>query len=279
MHPVFTTTTSIIGVLNVTPDSFYTPSRTESADALLSQAQDFLEHGADILEIGGESTGPQSKDVSLEDELQRVIPAVLALRKKFPEARIAVDTWKSAVAKAALDAGANLINDVTAGRGDSAMFSVVAAAGCPLVLMYAKDATARTTIHSEQYDDVIETVRNFLSERIAAAEAAGIAKSSLILDPGLGHFVSSDPAVSYEILARLSELQDLGPLLVSPSRKSFLAGPEQSPPEERLPATLAASALAFLQGASFLRTHDVADTKKMIVSLEPLRKNILHEKN
>ena len=271
-------TTSIIGVLNVTPDSFYTPSRTDTSEALLLQAQDFLDQGADILEIGGESTGPLSKNVTEAEELHRVIPAVVALRKQFPHARIAVDTWKSAVAKAALDAGANIINDVTAGRGDSAMFSVVAAAACPLVLMYAKDATARTTIHDTQYDDVIVTVHNFLGERIAAAEAAGIARRHLILDPGLGHFVSSDPAVSYDILSRLSELQDLGPLLVSPSRKSFLAGPEQSPPEERLAATLATSALAFLQGVSFLRTHDVAATNKMIISLEPLQNNILHEK-
>lgn len=274
MHSLQQPSTKIIGVINITPDSFYAPSRTESSGALLSHAHDFLTQGADILEIGGESTGPQSKDVALDEELQRVVPTVLALRKEFPEARIAVDTWKSAVAKAALDAGASMINDVTAGRGDAGMFSVVSTAGCPLVLMYAKDATPRTTIRDEHYDDVISTVRTFLHERIVAAEAAGIAKSSLIIDPGLGHFVSSDPVVSYEILTRLAELNDLGPILVSPSRKSFLAGPEQSPPDERLPATLAASALAFLQGVSFLRTHDVAATKKTLVSLSALRATI-----
>jgi dihydropteroate synthase len=270
--------TSIIGVLNVTPDSFHAPSRITSLDALLLQARSFLQSGADILEIGGESTGPTSQDVSIEEELSRVIPAVAAVKKNFPQARIAVDTWKSSVAKQALDAGAHLINDVTAGRGDQALFSVVAAAGCQLVLMYAKDTSARTSVRHEHYDDVIATVRSFLLERIAIAEAAGIARSKLIFDPGLGHFVSSDPVVSFDILCRLRELQDLGPLLVSPSRKSFLEGPERSPTHERLPATLAASALAFVQGASFLRTHDIAATKKMLTSLELLRNNILREK-
>lgn len=254
--------TGIVGVINVTPDSFVAGSRAEIPDEVLALAQQYTEEGADILEIGGESTGPQSVDVSLEQELERVLPAVTLLREKFPDMWIAVDTYRSDVARAALDAGADMINDITAGRGGSEMFSVLAEAGCPVVLMYAKDPSARTTVKDTHYKDVIVVIRDFLSERVDVAKKAGI--SQIIIDPGLGHFVSSDPAYSWEILTRLSELCPLGPVMVSPSRKSFLAGPSALPVAERLPATLAASCLASFNGASFLRTHDVGQTRRAL---------------
>ncbi len=254
--------TGIVGVINVTPDSFVAASRAQTEQDILSLARECLGGGADILEIGGESTGPASHDVSLTDELARVLPAVTILRKNFPQCWIAVDTYKSDVAREVLAAGADMINDVTAGRGDSEMFSILAEAQCPVTVMYAKDSSARTTVTDTQYDDVIRTVSTFLSERIAAAKKAGI--TQIILDPGLGHFVSSDPAVSWEILTRLSELTTLGPVLVSPSRKSFLAGPTKLPTIERLPATIAANCLASLNGASFIRTHDVRQTRSSL---------------
>jgi len=251
--------TGIVGVINVTPDSFVVGSRAQTVNDILTLAKEYIDGGADILEIGGESTGPMSTDISIADELSRVIPAVALLREHFSECWIAVDTYTSDVALQALSAGADIINDITAGRGDADMFSVLAQTGCPVVLMYAKDVSSRTTIADVHYDDVIRTVFSFLSERIGAAKKAGI--THIILDPGLGHFVSSDPAVSWEILTRLSELTTLGPILVSPSRKSFLAGPTKLPPIERLPATIAANCLASLNGASFIRTHDVRKTR------------------
>ncbi len=251
--------TGIVGVINVTPDSFVAASRAQTEKDILSLARECIDGGADILEIGGESTGPTSQDVSLADELDRVLPAVTLLRKNFPQCWIAVDTYKSEVAREVLAAGADMINDVTAGRGDREMFTVLAEAQCPVTLMYAKDFSARTTIADTHYDDVIRTISAFLSERIAAAKKAGI--TQIIVDPGLGHFVSSDPVVSWEILTRLSELAALGHILVSPSRKSFLAGPTRLPPIERLPATIAASCLASLNGATFIRTHDVRHTR------------------
>lgn len=258
---------AVIGVINVTPDSYVESSRRNTPDAVVELARRYLVEGADILEIGGESTGPGSADVTVEEETKRVLPAVRAIRTALPDAVISIDTCKAGVARAALEAAADIVNDVTAGSGDAKMFSVLAAAGCPCVLMYAKDHSPRTMIAPVRYDDVIETLRAFLLKRIKAAQDAGIERAKIIVDPGLGHFVSSDASVSYEILVRLRELSGLGPILLSPSRKSFLAGPTNLPVIERLPATVAATCLAAYNGASFIRTHDVAETKRALQSI------------
>ncbi len=231
-------------------------------DAIVARARQYAGEGADIIEIGGESTGPGSTDVPLEEELRRVLPAVGALRSALPDLWISVDTCKSEVALQALQAGADMINDVTAGRGDANMFPVIAQAGCPCVLMYAKDPSPRTTVKPVQYDDIVKTIRTFLIERKTRAAAAGMKESQIIIDPGLGHFLSSDPKYSYEVIKRLKELSDLGPIFISPSRKSFLAGIRNDPPAERLPATLAVTAIAVLSGARFIRTHDILDTRR-----------------
>ena len=257
--------TGIVGVINVTPDSFYDAGKHTSSEAILRFARDHMDAGADILEIGGESTGPGSPDVSSTEERERVMPAVALIRKAFPDAWISVDTYKSDIAHEALMAGADMINDVTAGRGDKDMFAVLAQAQCPVILMHAKDPSARTTTDNIRYDDVIEAVREFLMERIEKAKNAGI--TQILIDPGLGHFISSDPAYSWEVLLRLSELTPLAPVLVSPSRKSFLCGPTKLPPSERLSATLAASCLASIQGATFIRTHDTKKTRAALQSV------------
>lgn len=238
----------------------------------MERAGRLLAEGADILEVGGESTGPASKDVSAAEEMRRVVPVAEALHRKFPDATISVDTWKAAVAEAALAAGASMINDVTAGRGDARMFSVVARTEVRVVLMYAKDPTPRTTVEAQEYDDVAATIKTFLRGRRDAAVAAGIDASRIILDPGLGHFVSSLPRYSFQIIARLREFADLGcPLLLSPSRKSFLAGKDNLPVRDRLPETIAASAIAVLNGASFIRTHDVLEVRRGIEVAENIR--------
>lgn len=253
---------AVTGVINATPDSYHAPSRAASLEAVLELARRYVAEGADIIELGGESTGPGSSNVSMDDEIARVLPAVELLRKSLPDVWIAVDTCKAEVAKRALAAGADLINDITAGRADPAMLKVIAAAGCPCVLMFSKDQGPRTTVADVRYDDVAAHVRAFFLERIAAAKEAGV--TSIIVDPGLGHFVSSDPEYSFELLRRLGEFTDLGPVMVSPSRKSFLAGPGNLPASERLPATLAATVLAVKSSARLIRTHDVKATREAL---------------
>ncbi|MDD5623305.1 MAG: dihydropteroate synthase [Candidatus Peribacteraceae bacterium] len=265
-------TVRIVGVLNVTPDSFYEGSRFPSVDAALRQAEQCLKEGADYLEVGGESTGPGSNDVTVAEELERTMPIIEALRRDFPEALLAIDTWKATVAGEALARGVMMVNDVTAGR-DPEMFPRVARSGASLVLMYAKDTSPRTTIREVQYDDVVRTVMDFLRAQKGIALKAGVAPERIILDPGLGHFLSSDPCFSLEILARLSEIVALGsPVLVSPSRKSFLAGREQLKTAERLPGTIAASAIAVLHGATFIRTHDVQAVRRGCEIAEEIRR-------
>ena len=271
MHPV-----QIVGALNVTPDSFHDGGQFTSIDTAVARAGQMIEDGADIIEIGGESTGPKSADVPPGEELQRVIPVVRAIRKKFPAAVISVDTYKSAVAQAALDEGAVMINDVTGGRSDSQMFPAVARSSAQIVLMYAKDPTPRTTIEDRQYDDVVATIKDFLWERKSLAITAGIPEDRIILDPGLGHFVSSDARYSFEIIGRLGEFLDLGsPIFLSPSRKSFLAGPEKLPPADRLPGTIAASAIAVLHGATYIRTHDVQEVRRACELAEDLVNSLI----
>lgn len=250
----------VIGIINVTPDSYVSESRARSVDVVVRKAQQYIEEGADIVEIGGESTGPTSGEVSLNEERARVMSAVSALRESFPDVCICIDTWKSEIAKEALSLGADMINDITAGRGDPMMFPVIAQAKCPYVMMYSKDSSPRTTILDFTYADVIETIHAFLEQRIIVAMKMGIERSNIIIDPGLGNFVSSKPQYSYTILDQLRRFSDLGPVLVSPSRKSFLAGPKNLPVSERLPATLQATKTAVKNGAVFIRTHDVGAT-------------------
>ena len=249
--------TKIMGILNVTPDSFYDGGRFESDD-LVSAARQMVKDGATILDIGGESTGPGSVDVSLEEELLRVVPAVRAVRAALPDVMISVDTWKSEVAEAALEAGAMMINDVTAGRGDERIFGVAARFGVPIVLMYSKDNSPRTTREDVQYDDVMAVVVDFLRGRVELAREMGV--KEIIVDPGMGAFVSADPLYSWEIIERIEELYSLGcPVLVGTSRKSFLG-------EDRLGGTLATT-LDLWGRVDFLRVHDVFENSTVCASL------------
>lgn len=267
----------IVGILNVTPDSYFDGGKWHSVDAALKRTEEMLSEGADWIDVGGESTGPKSKDVSLEEELKRTIPVISAIHKRFQDAKISIDTYKASVAAEAIAAGASMVNDVTAGRGDENMFAEVAQAAMPdatcpmpnIVLMCSKDSTPRTTIAPQQYEDVVVTIKALLKARRDAAIAAGIPSDRIILDPGLGHFVSSIASYSYQILARLEEFMDLGcPMFLSPSRKSFLAGPKNLPTAERLAGTIAASMIAAQHGAAYIRTHDV---KEIARALEVLR--------
>lgn len=243
--------TEYMGVLNLTPDSFSDGGRFDGlggSENVVEVAKQMVKDGASILDMGGESTGPGSKEVTLEEELARVIPAIRAVRAALPEVTISIDTWKSEVARQALLAGADMVNDVTAGRGDPKMFSVVAAAGVPMVLMYSKQNSPRTDREVVDYEDVMATVKEFLKERVALARAAGV--KEVIVDPGMGAFVSGDPKYSFELIDRIEELQELGcPILVGASRKGFLG-------EDKLGMTLWTT-LQLRGKVDILRVHDV----------------------
>ena len=223
-----------------------------------------IAEGADIIEIGGESTGPGAKDVTLQQETDRTIPIIQAIRKAHPGARLSIDTYKAQLARQAIEHGVSMVNDVTAGRGDADMFAVIAQTGVDYVMMYAKDETPRTTVQNTEYADVIETVSAFLQERIIAAKKAEVDVSHIIIDPGMGHFLSADPKYSFEVIANLHRLTDIAPVFVSPSRKSFLAGTENVAPSYRLPATIVATLKCVDEGAMYIRTHDVADIRRSL---------------
>jgi dihydropteroate synthase len=252
----------VMGVLNVTPDSFSDGGEFDGVERAVARAKEMIEEGAQIIDVGGESTGPGSVDVHLEEELGRVIPVIQAIHEQVPGALISVDTWKSEVARQAIEAGARMVNDVTALRGDEDMARVVAEADVPVVIMYSKDGSARTTGEAMEYEDVVASVRSFLEERIRFAEEAGISRKRIVVDPGMGAFVSGVAKYSLALLEKLEELQGLGcPVLVGASRKSFIRdiwGGDR--PGDRLKGSLEAAKLAVKNGASIVRVHDVRET-------------------
>jgi dihydropteroate synthase len=246
-----------MGVLNVTPDSFSDGGRFLRAREAVSRALEMVEEGADLIDIGGESTRPGAAGVSLRTELRRVLPVVetLARRTAVP---ISVDTSKAEVARRALEAGASIVNDVTALRGDPEMAQVAARAKARVVLMHMR-GSPRTMQRAPRYGDVVEDVARFLGQRIQAAQAGGIARGRLLIDPGLGFGKTS--AHNLQLLCGLRRLARLGcPILVGPSRKSFIGRTLGVPVRERLPGTLACAAVAWLNGAAMVRVHDVKET-------------------
>ncbi len=258
----------IMGILNVTPDSFSDGGKYTLPQAALQHALQLIHEGADIIDIGGEASGPGSKYVPVQEEMRRVILVTERLRRlrlRSPKPLISIDTYKAEVAWNAIAAGASIVNDITALRGDPEMVGVIAKSGVFVVLMYAKDPTARTTRLKKRYRDVIKTISDFLEERIDFALRAGIKHSQIIIDPGMGAFVSMEPKYSYEILRRLRELKKFKcPILVGTSRKSFLPGTL----EERLEPTLATNLLAIQNGADIIRVHDVAAHNRLVETLQ-----------
>jgi dihydropteroate synthase len=246
-----------MGVINVTPDSFsdggqFLDSRTAIEHGLALRAE-----GAAILDIGGESTRPGAAPVDAEQELARVLPVIEGLAAARSGAQISIDTSKAAVAAAALDAGAALVNDVTAFRGDPEMAGVVASASADCCLMHML-GEPRTMQEDPRYEDVVGEVKAFLEQRMAFAVAEGVAEERIMLDPGIGF--GKTVAHNLELLRRLDELVALGrPIVIGTSRKSFLgkiAG--HSDPSKRLPGTIATNVLAYERGARVFRVHDVA---------------------
>lgn len=246
----------IMGIINFTPDSFSDGGKFNTLKKAIKEAKKMEAEGADIIDVGGESTGPGSKNVPLKEELQRTIPLIKEIRK-YSQIAISIDTSKAEVAKQALEAGANIVNDITALRGDKNMSAIIKHHKCPIILMYSKDKNARTSKKALKYKDVVKTIENFLKQRIKYAQKSGIKKSQIIIDPGMGGFISTIPKYSFEIISRLHELKKLKQqILIGISRKSFLGGEMQGRDEK----SAALSAIAYLNGASIIRTHNVKET-------------------
>lgn len=247
--------TYLMGVLNVTPDSFSDGGDFNKPAAALNQAQALAAAGADIIDVGGQSTRPGAEQISLAEELERVLPVIRVIRQKI-DLPISVDTTRANVAKAAIDAGADIVNDISGGTFDSSMFSTVAQLNVPIVLMHIR-GNPQTMQQMTDYQDVMEEISNFLSKQIATAINAGIEKEKIIIDPGIGF--AKNFQQNLEIFRRLTELRKLNcPILVGPSRKSFIGKILNQPdPKARVWGTAAACCAAIFNGADILRVHDV----------------------
>ena len=253
--------THISGILNVTPDSFSDGGKFFELTAALRQAERLVKEGADVIDVGGESTRPHSPQVSESEELTRVIPVVEGIAKRF-ETIISVDTYKSGVARAALDHGAHIINDVSALRFDRKLSGVVAEFGAGLILMHMQ-GTPATMQDNPVYEDVIFEIKGCLGRAIEQAASDGVHFESIIIDPGIGF--GKKLVHNLTILKKLTELQALRrPIMVGPSRKSFIGQILDVPVDQRLPGTLAAVVVSVLSGASMVRVHDVKEAKEAV---------------
>jgi len=261
----------IIGILNVTPDSFSDGGDFLDPEAAARHAVAMLDEGAGIVDLGGESTRPGSDPVSQEEELRRVIPVIERILAVRPEAAISIDTYRAGTATAALEAGARLINDVTALRGDPRMASLVAEAKCPLILMHMQ-GEPKTMQKEPHYENVVREVRHFLAHRAEYAIAAGVGPENIIVDPGIGFGKNLEHNLA--LLRDLDAVVDLGfPILIGASRKRFIgeiSGVREA--RERVFGTVATTVLAYERGASYFRVHDVrANREALAVAKAVLR--------
>ncbi len=249
----------VMGILNVTPDSFYAGGRTFDANAAIEMGLSMIEDGADILDIGGESSRPGAAPVSSQQELARILPVLEGLRVKT-SIPLSVDTTKASVAKSALRAGADIINDISALRFDPDMAETISKFGATVVLMHMQ-GVPQTMQQEPHYDDVVSEVRDYLLERAKVAQAAGIQPDRIILDPGIGFGKQLEHNLA--LLRQLPKLASCGyPVLVGLSRKSFLGQLLDLPATERLEGTIAANTVAILGGASIIRVHDVKEGRR-----------------
>ena len=264
----------VMGIINVTPDSFYAGSRKNSLDAVLARAEQMLTEGAAVLDIGGESTRPGSDPVTAEEERLRVLPAVTAIKQKFPESIISVDTYRAVLAKDVLQCGADIINDISAMTADDAMPDVVAETKAPIILMHRKGTSKDMQLQCE-YKNVVQEVTEYLLKRASFLAERQIGPDKIILDPGIG-FAKNDEQ-NLRLIQNLNALTaNAFPVLMAASRKTtignVLGTKEAFPPEERLEGTLAVTAAAVYAGASLVRVHDVKENVRLIRMLEAIRK-------
>jgi len=259
----FSLKTFIMGILNVTPDSFSDGGKFYDTERAVEQASIMQDEGADIIDIGGESSRPGAKPVPLDVELSRVIPVLKAIVKKT-KVIISIDTIKAAVAEAALSEGAEMVNDVSSLRGDPKMAPLLAKGKVPVVLTHMRGITPQSMQANIHYRDLISEIIEFLTERISFAQSSGIDDSRIIIDPGIG-FGKSIEKDNFTILKHLAKFKSLGkPILVGPSRKAFLGHLLDLPVSDREEATAAAVAVAVMNGANIVRVHDLKKIKRVV---------------
>jgi dihydropteroate synthase len=269
--------TYLMGILNITPDSFSGDgllALVQSDDPLrvtLDQARRFVNAKADILDVGGESTRPGSQPVSADEELGRVLPVIQALSREFPDVLISIDTYKAAVAEEALKAGARLVNDVWALRADPELANVAARHAAPVILMHNRSNPASVEVRERlggsyqgaEYQDLLEDVKRELLESVRLARAAGIPDEHILLDPGIGFGKTVEN--NLELIERLDEIRALGfPVLLGPSRKSFIGYTLGLPADQRVEGTAAAVAVGIVRGADIVRVHDVEQMARVV---------------
>ncbi|MBC8332091.1 MAG: dihydropteroate synthase [Anaerolineae bacterium] len=276
--------TYVMGILNITPDSFsgdglMSPSPTSA----LEQARHFITAGADILDVGGESTRPGAEPVDEIEELKRVLPVIRALAAEFSDVLISIDTYKASVAEAALEAGAHLVNDVWGLRADPELAAVVKRFNVPVILMHNRSNPKTAEIRDRlggryvgvEYADLLEDVKRELLESVAIARAAGIPDEKIILDPGIGFGKTIEQ--NLELLNRLGEIRALGyPILLGPSRKSFIGYTLDLPPDQRLEGTAATISVGITRGADIIRVHDVLEMARVAHMSDAIIRPPLH---
>ncbi|MEX6691312.1 dihydropteroate synthase [Danxiaibacter flavus] len=254
----------IMGIINITPDSFYSASRASSVDAALKQGERMLSEGAAILDIGGQSTRPGSEQSGADEELDRVIPVIEALHKNFPETFLSVDTYFAKVAQLSVEAGAHIVNDISGGILDEAMFDTVASLKCPYICMHMK-GDPQTMQQYASYENVTREVLDFFIERIETCRKAGI--HDVIVDPGLGF--AKKYAHNFELIKNLSAFKILEkPLLIGISRKSTIYKTLNITPEEALNGTTVLNTISLMNGAHILRVHDVKEAREAATLVE-----------
>ncbi|MGW8121274.1 dihydropteroate synthase [Roseivirga echinicomitans] len=261
-------TPAVMGILNITPDSFYTLGRQRTEKEILSTAESMLSEGALILDIGGYSSRPNAEDISAEIETERISKAIALIIKEFPTAYISIDTFRSSVANAAVDQGACIINDISGGTLDKAMFETVAKLNVPYIMMHMK-GTPQNMVQQTEYGNLLKEITLFFSERVEKLRLMGV--KDIILDPGFGFAKTAKQ--SYEILQNLNYFKGLGlPLLAGLSRKSMVYKTLDTTAEEALNGTTALNMAALINGASLLRVHDVkaaVETVKLYKAIYP----------
>ena len=252
----------IMGILNVTPDSFSDGGKYLEKNNAINHALAMIDNGADIIDVGGESTRPFSDPVSLDEEISRVIPVIEGIRKES-DVCISIDTTKSEVATAALNSGASLINDVSAMEVDPLMIDVALKFGCPIIIMHMK-GTPKSMQDNPQYESLISDIKDYLQERVDFIVSKGINSKKIVIDPGIGFGKTVEN--NFEIINNLNHFTKMGfPVMLGASRKSFIGISLDLPEEDRLEGSLAANIIGLQNGAKIFRVHDVAETNKAFV--------------
>jgi dihydropteroate synthase len=269
----------VMGILNITPDSFYNKSRYNTDEQILKAASAMLEDGADILDVGGYSSRPGAKDITIEEEGERVLNAIKLINRKFPDAVISIDTFRADIARQAVtDCGAQIINDISGGEGDAGMFETIKKLNVPYILMHMK-GTPRTMQENPVYNDLVSDILKWFGEKLFKLRSEGI--KDIIIDPGIGFGKTTDQ--NFELLQRLGDFSIIGlPLLVGLSRKGMIWKTLEITPGDALNGTTALNAVALMKGADILRVHDVKEavqTIKLISKLKGIASPAMRDRN